>query len=92
MSVWAAATRISCSLSARFWVRGRRWSHFFLAPFFGILIAIYMLLFSKQREIPYGPYLSLAAATVMVAYCPIEAYFAPGLRMVMEMILSRGTS
>ena len=25
---------------------------FFMAPFFGILIALYMLFFSKQREMP----------------------------------------
>ena len=35
---------------------------FFLAPFFGILVALYTWLVNKQREIPYGPYLSLAAA------------------------------
>ena len=52
---------------------------FFLAPFFGILIAIYTLLFRKHREIPYGPYLSLGAAVVMVAYCPIARYLSPGL-------------
>jgi leader peptidase (prepilin peptidase)/N-methyltransferase len=63
---------------------------FFLAPFFGILIAIYILLFSKRREIPYGPYLSLAAAFVMVAYCPIAGYFGPGLQNLIEIIFSRG--
>jgi leader peptidase (prepilin peptidase)/N-methyltransferase len=55
---------------------------FFLAPFFGILIAIYKLLFSKHREIPYGPYLSLGAACVMIAYCPIADYLRPGLQVL----------
>jgi leader peptidase (prepilin peptidase)/N-methyltransferase len=64
---------------------------FFLAPFFGILIAVYMLLFSQRREMPYGPYLSLASAFVMVAYCPIAGYFEPGLRNLVQIILSRGT-
>src|SRR5205823_10646816 len=42
---------------------------FFIAPFFGILIAIYMLLTGKRREVPYGPYLSLATGFVMIFYC-----------------------
>jgi leader peptidase (prepilin peptidase)/N-methyltransferase len=52
---------------------------FFLAPFFGILVAIYVILFNKHREIPYGPYLSLASAFVIIGYCPIAAYLGPGL-------------
>jgi leader peptidase (prepilin peptidase)/N-methyltransferase len=52
---------------------------FFLAPFFGIIIAIYMLLTGTRRELPYGPYLSLATAFVMLFYCPIADYLAPGL-------------
>jgi len=51
---------------------------FFLAPFFGILIAIYMLLTGTRRELPYGPYLSLATAFVLLFYCPIAAYLTPG--------------
>ncbi len=61
---------------------------FFLAPFFGIAMAIYMLLFSKHREMPYGPYLSLAAAFVMIAYCPIADYLSPGMQRLGEMISS----
>jgi prepilin signal peptidase PulO-like enzyme (type II secretory pathway) len=52
---------------------------FFLAPFFGIAIAIWMLLTGSRREIPYGPYLSLASAFVLLFYCPIAAYLAPGM-------------
>jgi len=62
---------------------------FFLAPFFGIVLAIYMLLTGKKREIPYGPYLSLAAAFVLLFYCPIAAWLAPGMQGVGVMI--RGT-
>jgi leader peptidase (prepilin peptidase)/N-methyltransferase len=57
---------------------------FFLAPFFGILVAIYIFLLRKHREIPYGPYLSLASAFVMVTYCPIERHFGPGLRILAD--------
>ena len=34
---------------------------FFIAPFFGAVIGIYILLFKKSHLIPYGPFLSLAA-------------------------------
>lgn len=34
---------------------------FFLAPFFGAAIGIYMLVTKKDHTIPYGPFLSLAA-------------------------------
>jgi leader peptidase (prepilin peptidase)/N-methyltransferase len=48
---------------------------FFLAPFFGLLVALYSLITGRGREIPYGPYLSLAAAVVVLFYPPIRAYF-----------------
>lgn len=53
---------------------------FFLAPFFGILVALYMLLTGTRRELPYGPYLGLATAFVMLFYCPIAAYLSPGVQ------------
>jgi leader peptidase (prepilin peptidase) / N-methyltransferase len=52
---------------------------FFVAPFFGILIAIYMLLTGKRRELPYGPYLSLATAFVVIWYCDIAEVLRPGM-------------
>jgi leader peptidase (prepilin peptidase)/N-methyltransferase len=52
---------------------------FFIAPFFGLAVAIYMILTSKRREIPYGPYLSLAAAFLMLFYCPIADHLRPGM-------------
>jgi leader peptidase (prepilin peptidase)/N-methyltransferase len=51
---------------------------FFLAPFFGLLMAFYMLVSGSRRELPYGPYLSMAAAFVLLFYCEIAAYLAPG--------------
>jgi leader peptidase (prepilin peptidase)/N-methyltransferase len=53
---------------------------FFLAPFFGIAIAIYMLLTGTRRELPYGPYLSLATAFVLLFYCDIAEYLRPGMQ------------
>ena len=44
---------------------------FFVAPFFGILAAVYMLLTGTRRELPYGPYLSLGTAFAMVWYCDL---------------------
>lgn len=59
---------------------------FFLAPFFGIALAVYMLLTGTRRQLPYGPYLSLATGFVMLFYCPIAAYLAPGLEGLVAML------
>jgi leader peptidase (prepilin peptidase)/N-methyltransferase len=59
---------------------------FFIAPFFGIALAIYMLLTGKRREVPYGPYLSMGTAAVMVFYCDIANWLAPGLIGMREVI------
>jgi leader peptidase (prepilin peptidase) / N-methyltransferase len=53
---------------------------FFIAPFFGIVIAIYMLLTGKRREIPYGPYLSLGTAFVLLFGCPLLGWLTPGAK------------
>jgi leader peptidase (prepilin peptidase)/N-methyltransferase len=53
---------------------------FFLAPFFGILVAVYFLLTRTRRELPYGPYLSMATGLVMIFYAPIAAYLTPGFQ------------
>ena len=54
---------------------------FFIAPFFGLALAVY-LFFAGRRELPYGPYLSLATAAVMLFYCPIAQYLSPLLWLV----------
>ena len=61
---------------------------FFVAPFFGLALAIYMLLIGKRRELPYGPYLSLGTAFVMIYYCPIANYLRPGMMAMSQMISS----
>lgn len=58
---------------------------FFLAPFGGLLIALYFMITRTRRELPYGPYLSLATAFVMLFYCPIAAYLAPGIAGLMTL-------
>jgi leader peptidase (prepilin peptidase)/N-methyltransferase len=55
---------------------------FFLAPFCAIGVTIYKLIFRKGREIPLGPYLSMGAGLTMLFYCPIAAYFTPGLEFL----------
>jgi leader peptidase (prepilin peptidase) / N-methyltransferase len=49
-------------------VIGAKWVvlAFFAAPFFGILWALYQAIFKKMRQIPYGPFLSLAVFGVMI--------------------------
>ena len=59
---------------------------FFLAPFFGIAHAIYLMFSRKGRELPLGPYLSLATAAAMVFYCQIADYLSPGLSGLLELI------
>ena len=39
---------------------------FFIAPFFGLGWALFQMFFKKIRQIPYGPFLSLAVFTVMI--------------------------
>ena len=44
---------------------------FFLAPFFGLGYALVKLISQRTREIPYGPFLSIATIVVMVFHDPI---------------------
>ncbi len=52
---------------------------FFLAPFFGIVLALYLMISGKKRELPYGPYLAMSTAFVVLFYPPIRDYLRPGL-------------
>jgi prepilin signal peptidase PulO-like enzyme (type II secretory pathway) len=47
---------------------------FFLAPFAAILIGLAQLILRRDDEIPYVPYLCLAAAAVVVAWAPIWSW------------------
>ncbi|HEX2971115.1 MAG TPA: A24 family peptidase [Tepidisphaeraceae bacterium] len=61
---------------------------FFLAPFMGLLVGLWMLLTRKRHELPYGPYLSLATAAVVLSYCPIAEYLQPGLQGLAQALRS----
>jgi leader peptidase (prepilin peptidase)/N-methyltransferase len=67
---------------------------FFVAPFFGILYAVYMLVIRRGREIPLGPFLSLGTAMVLLFYCPVTAYLTPGLQglgyIISDLVLGGG--
>jgi leader peptidase (prepilin peptidase)/N-methyltransferase len=39
---------------------------FFIAPFFGLGWALFQMFFKKIRQIPYGPFLSIAVLTIMI--------------------------
>jgi leader peptidase (prepilin peptidase) / N-methyltransferase len=52
---------------------------FFLAPFAGLLVGLHALITRKRHELPYGPYLALATAAVLIFYCPIADYLRPGV-------------
>jgi leader peptidase (prepilin peptidase)/N-methyltransferase len=47
---------------------------FFIAPFFGLSSAGFQMFFKKIRQIPYGPFLSLAVFTVMILHDWIFIY------------------
>jgi len=49
---------------------------FFIAPFFGLTWAMFQMISQKTRQIPYGPFLSLAVFTVIILHDWIFRYFA----------------
>jgi len=50
---------------------------FFVAPLFGLLWALYLLLARNQRELPYGPWLAAATLVVLLFYDLFEALLRP---------------
>ncbi|MDP6380208.1 MAG: prepilin peptidase [Phycisphaerae bacterium] len=48
---------------------------FFLAPFFGIIYGVVAMIRGKGREVPYGPFLSMAAAVIILAQGVAGEYF-----------------
>ena len=53
---------------------------FFIAPFFAMFFAFYRLITRTGREIPLGPFLSMATAAVLLLYCPMVNYLQPGFQ------------
>jgi prepilin signal peptidase PulO-like enzyme (type II secretory pathway) len=50
---------------------------FFLAPFAALLIGVAQFIFRRDDVIPYGPFLCLASAGVVVAWAPIWMWAQP---------------
>ena len=48
---------------------------FFIAPFFGLVWAVWQMLFKKTRQIPYGPFLSMGILTVIILHDWILNYW-----------------
>lgn len=67
------------------------WVLFFLAPFCAVGIAIGQLVLRREDEIPFGPFLCMAAAFVVVCWAPVwnrvEAAFAIGGLVPMAMVV-----
>jgi leader peptidase (prepilin peptidase)/N-methyltransferase len=49
---------------------------FFIAPFFGLAWAMYQTIFRKTRQIPYGPFLSMAVLLVIIFHDGFRAWIA----------------
>jgi prepilin signal peptidase PulO-like enzyme (type II secretory pathway) len=50
---------------------------FFLAPFAGLVVGILQFVLRRDDVIPYGPYLGMAAAAVVVKWAPIWEWAQP---------------
>jgi prepilin signal peptidase PulO-like enzyme (type II secretory pathway) len=50
-----------------------------VAPFLGLGWAIFRLIAHRSREIPYGPFLSIATVIVMIFHDYIVLYFAQAM-------------
>jgi prepilin signal peptidase PulO-like enzyme (type II secretory pathway) len=50
---------------------------FFLAPFAALVIGVAQFVFRRDDVIPYGPFLCLASAAVVVAWAPIWTWAQP---------------
>jgi len=55
---------------------------FFLAPFLGLIYGVWHMIRKRDTEVPYGPFLGLAAGVVMLVQDPLVAYFRPGIEAV----------
>jgi leader peptidase (prepilin peptidase)/N-methyltransferase len=62
---------------------------FLIAPFFGLGYGIWHLVRKDDHEVPYGPFLGMAAALVMVMQDDVVAYFQPGLAAMWQAFFGR---
>lgn len=54
---------------------------FFVAPFFGLLWALYLWLRRNQRELPYGPWLAAGTVAVMLLYDRLVGFLSIYLQL-----------
>jgi len=52
---------------------------FLVAPFMGLVYGIWHLAARNDSEVPYGPFLGLAAGVVMLVQDGVVAHFRPGI-------------
>jgi leader peptidase (prepilin peptidase)/N-methyltransferase len=62
---------------------------FFVAPFFGLAWALWLWMGRRQRELPYGPWLAVASAVVMIFHDGFVDFLGPSLRGA-ALLLGRG--
>ncbi|QDT69545.1 Type 4 prepilin-like proteins leader peptide-processing enzyme [Planctomycetes bacterium MalM25] len=67
---------------------------FFLAPFAALIIGLLQLVLRREDEIPYGPFLCLAAAFVVVRWGDVwragEVYFSMGAVLPVVLVVCLG--
>jgi leader peptidase (prepilin peptidase)/N-methyltransferase len=63
---------------------------YFLAPFFGLIYGVWNLALHKDHELPYGPFLSMAAVVVMLTQSRLITHFWPGLQSIWFSLSGRG--
>jgi hypothetical protein len=55
---------------------------FFVSPFFGLTVAVGQWVRHGRRELPFGPYLSLAVLAVLLFYDRLAGWWGPQLRVL----------
>ena len=59
---------------------------FFVAPFFGLLWAIYLFTRRNQHELPYGPWLAIATLVIMLTYDRLEYLLSPYAQVIQSLV------
>ena len=59
---------------------------FLTAPFLGLAYGLWHLVRKHDSEVPYGPFLGLAAGVVMLVQDGVVAHFRPGIEAMCEIV------
>ncbi len=59
---------------------------FLAAPFMGLVYGLWHLARKRDSEVPYGPFLGLAAGVVMLVQNDVVAHFRPGIEAMCEIV------